>query len=451
MARTLELVKREDFVADISTLDLTGYNDGFELSDRGWKQLIGDVSGQAVDEALALMIESTDEDDLASVVQGLKDYKDLVDWYSGGSDKYGCWLRSQLRNESNARQAFLSRLRYDPPPWHTFYNTHLDNFVLGITRSPWEDTAYTTYNGNAVSSVGGTFTVSSNAGDLPSRLARVDMAETGGALMYQYWLGFRGPRLGTPANFQPYWSLRKGISARYDADTTGGTTNADATAKDGYKTITTFSADASMIRRAFVQCYDVAANPNDQRGRYQLLLRAKLSAGSTTVRVRRLSCAYGDYLTPAFGARVEITGTDWYFYDLGPITFPSHRMIGGYDYLDHNQIGIAAERVSGAGNLEMDCFVLIPISEGYVFATIPATDNLKVSVMQHADGSHQAYTTSVNTPFASAQAQVSGGLPIGSGIGVVAAQRLAESDLTDTVEADLYVYNRWSALRGSDT
>ena len=364
------------------------------------------------------------------------------------------WLRAQLENETYARQALLKRIGYNQPPGMMRPNRkHLSGLILGVDRYAWEDTASTPFSGSAVSAIGGTFVFNNAGGDLPARVARADF-DGSSADMYRYWAGFRSPRFGTVANFAPYWSLRKGVAAWFDADTTGGTTHSDPTSKDGFKTVTTFASDESMKRRVLVQQYDIvgAAGREDQRGRYQVLLRAKLSAGSTVVRVRLLSGSYGDYENPAQGARVPITATSWKFYDMGTVRNPGHRMIGGVDYLDHVLFGIAAERVSGTGSLEMDCLVFIPIEEGYIFSKVLTPGSgFPASVLQTADGKYYGYTTAVNTAYSLIEPTVKGGLPVGSGICVIAAERDDQSALTDTVDVDLAVYQRWETLRGAST
>jgi hypothetical protein len=450
----LELVQREDFSSDIVVLDLLSYTDGFNLAMEGWEPAVMEEGADLVSEALTLLVQAANDNTLSSVMQALKEKRLQAGYYAEGVDRYGVWLRAQLANETYARQALLKRLSYNQPPGMIRPNRkRLDGMILGAERYAWEETTNTDFGGSAVSSVGGTFAFNNAGGDIPARIARADL-DGSSSSMLRYWMGFRSPRFGTVANFAPYWSLRKGVAAWFDADTTGGTTNVDATAKDGYKTITTFATDESMKRRVLVQQYDIvgAAGREDQRGRYQVLLRAKLSASSTTVRVRLLSGSYGDYEHPANGARVPIASTSWQFYDLGTARNPGHRMIGGEDYLDHVLFGIAAERVSGAGSLEMDCLMFVPIEEGFVFAkVITPGSGLPASVFRSADGKVFGYTTGANTAYSLIEPKAKGGLPLGSGIGVIAAERDGQSVLTDTVDVDLSVYQRWETLRGADT
>ena len=70
---TLELVLREDFASDQDTLDLLSFTDGFNLAMEGWTLGIQEDDAEVTPEALRLLVRSTNDDNLASVLQGLKE------------------------------------------------------------------------------------------------------------------------------------------------------------------------------------------------------------------------------------------------------------------------------------------------------------------------------------------------------------------------------------------
>jgi hypothetical protein len=458
---TLELVKRGDFTTDQDVLDLLSYTDGFNLAMRGWDPSIMEDDQKTVVEALTLRLSASNDNNLAGVMQSLKEKRKETNQYKSGNEKYGVWLRAQLENESYARQALLDRMSYDLTDLIRPNRTTLENLTMALERYHWEDTAVTNYTGSSVSIVGGTFSYSNNVGDMFARLAKVEFigVNGGGGPNSRFWLGFRSNRYGTPANFQSYWSLRK--SSVLSTDTTGGTTNSDSDAKDGYKTITDFSTTESMAYRAYCLIKDVTSNEDDQRGRYQVLLRAKQTVASD-IRVRLNTGFFGGSSIPKTYARVNITGAnEWALYNMGTITIPGTNLFGGSEYLDNFFIGVEAERISGGGLLHMDCLVLIPIDEGFIYsdswANVQYADSWgnPLVVYSRPNGVNVSYVFDTSTSISSpGDPQVFQGLPVGSGIGVLAGcinSITPTCVVSDVLNIDVDVYQRWEYLRGSET
>lgn len=452
----LSLVLRDDFTSDIDTLSLLSYTDGFNLAMQGWTPEIMPDDQKTVAEAITLRVQADDDDDLAAIKQALREKRTQAGYYFSGVDKYGVWLRAQLADETYARQALLKTLNYK---WGQSIirpnRAGLENFILGAERFTWEDTAYTEFTGSSVGAIGGTFAFSSNAGDLPARLAYTKLEDNGGAGegIYKYWLGFRGTRYSsTPANFAPVWDLHD--ASFFGDDTTGGTSNADATANDSFKVVCTFATEESMVYRVCMRVRDAAAYSDDQRGRFKLLLRAKLSAGSTVVRVRRHTGPSISQQTWAVGPRVAVSGTTWQYYDLGNISIPGIRPLANRGTPGEFQIGVQAERESGAASLELDCLILIPLDEGFIHmgrvdSTAYTTPDFEG--FQFADGRIEGVIHGATYVAELVPTVIEGGLPVGSGIGVLAAERYQDSDKADTADVRLRVYQRWESLRGDDT
>jgi hypothetical protein len=151
---------------------------------------------------------------------------------------------------------------------------------------------------------------------------------------------------------------------------------------------------------------------------------------------------------------VTITETDWTYFTLGIVTIPpGGRMLGGADGANYATLGLAAERISGSGYLEMDCLVLIPMSEGFVSVAHEEAGlwNGDTSVIQYADGKSVGGMTYSTLHWGAARHQIVGGLPIGNGIVVIAADRGNQSVKTDTVDVDISAMQRWRGLRGNET
>ncbi len=466
MAFQLLLAKREDFISDINTFSLAGFTAGIDLDEGGWTPAEPTEGDEQLEEMLTLQIKSTTTDGLAVIAQNLREKIKEVGYYKDEAERYGIWLRSQLTGETNARQALILEARQRPVSPLAARQVEAGFFIkqyeLGLVRTPWWESLLTQLYDSilGVSCVGGTYDYTTYGGspgvvvgDTAGRLAliRFDGHDGGGGPLTKFWTGFRSNRFGNRANFQSYWSLRKG--AAFDADTTGGTTNADATAKDGYKTITTFATVATLLRRVTIRNSDVTATPIDQRGSYMVLLRAKNSAAGT-VRVRLTDGLYSS-VGYRIQSRVPISSTSWQFYELGTVNIPSPGKLINTDLaVGSYAMGIDAERISGACSLEMDCLVLIPIGEGYVFVDganvqYSAPNTNPMFVTQHADG-RTASVQNTTEPVSVGTPRVGGGVPTGNGILVLAGQRVSSSVLADHIDMSMSVYPRWSLLRGAE-
>lgn len=472
MAAVVSLVRRDDFVSDVDSLSFMGYTDGIQLAESGWVPAVPSENDPSLAEALTLRVRGSSADNLAAKLQGLDEKIRQVARYGDPQEMYGVWLRAQQLGETGARQALvLSARRSAVPMWEAAARDSflVHTYGLALERTPWwEDDSAVVYGLTGLSTVGGmddytTYGGSPGAllGDYAARLAAIDFdgESGGGGPLTKFWMGFRTERFGARANFQPTWSLEKG--AAFDTDTTGAHTNADANAKDGYKTITTFATVATMLRRATIRVSDVTTHPTDQRGTYLVLLRAKLSSAGT-VNVRLADALYS---TTTFAARdrVQITSTSWQFYEMGTVKIPSPgRVISGLDLLSNYALGVDAEQIGGTSGtpaLHCDCLVLIPVGEGWCSADIghatlgvqfSGSDTQPLYLQDRADGTKASVWVSGGKPKILGVPRISGGLPQGSGILVVAAQRNAVSTLADTLTVNMQVYRRWDTLRGAE-
>jgi hypothetical protein len=452
MAPTLSLVRRDDQVADVDSISLLDYTDGLQLADNGWQSAIASPGDTMVSEALTLRVKGSSQDNLSAKLQALDLKLKQASWYADPQELYNVWLRAKLKNETNSRQALVLGGRRSPAPLMTNLSNvsnAVQTYALALDRMPyWESITVVDYSQaglGTLSSLGGKWDYTTYggspgavAGDVPARIAQgIITGVAGVGPMTKAWVGFRTNRFGNRANFAPVWYHYASVDAlRSDTDTTK---SADAQASNGSKTVTTFATVATMKQRNILRVSDfVPATPNDMRGTYMVLLRAKLSAGGSSVNVR-LADGYISSQTLALRARVNITSTSYYLYELGVVQIPSPgRPVPVFDIANY-ALALQAERVSGAASLECDAFILIPMSEGYL-----TTDQPDASTAGFGDGSAAPVvamgTTCLSgrmarckgfiwrlTPSGNITVRYSGGLPTGSGIAVVAAQRLTSS------------------------
>ena len=457
MAQQLKLVLRDDFTSDIADTSLISFTDGFQLAYAGWTPSYPEDRDEDdnVPESITLRAKGTSENNLASLVQEIAERKKQVDQYRENAvEPYGIWLRTQYGSEGNARQALVTDIRRrTSSPYEKIgvSDYKLSEYQLGLMRKAWwEDTASTTFTGSNLHAIGGSATYTGNVGDIHARLAQVKLLADNVVGHSRFWLGFRPSRYGTAANFQSTWSLRLGNN--FGDDTTGGTDNADATARDGYKVVCDFGGETGLVQRVNIIADGVTANESDQRGEFQVLLRAKNSAAGTT-RVRLRSGWYNDF--PQSRSRVAISSTAWLLYDMGTVNIPNSRLKGGAQSLVYYGFAIDAEQVSGTPDLELDCLILIPRNEGFVYADMTGeasfTSSLPYYAYHRADGKKECDAQDAGgRVVASTAPDISGGLPVAPGIMVIAADAGTASAFT-TIDVELKVYQRWDWLRGSET
>lgn len=457
MAAQIELVRGADFLADASEVSLYDYEDGFSLRRNGWNRSVAGIDDRFTSEAMSLAVKATSHDDLADKLQLIDQKARETSWYNDElAERYGVWLRCKMENESYPYQALLLDLRghigeslHDPP---ASPGNLLKSYTLALERMPyWEATEHLTFSTTAIGALGGTYDYGAAhraiGGDVPARIAKYKVRTYSPSWpLTEVWVGFRTDRFGTRGNFVPVWECEDGTVG---TDTTGGV--ADSDASDGAKVQCDFATNEDMANRVTVKADDITTNYSDQRGRFTVLLRAKVGA-STICRTRLLDGFYeaDDWRTRS---RVQISSTDWRLYQLGEVTIPPVRGKTLPDSLARYSLRVEAERTSGSNDLHLDCLVLIPVAEGSVyFDGAKMAANYETYVYTHPDGTREGETMYGNYPIASLA--VSGGnfwLPLGEGSVVFAAQRDEDGhNLTDVCTHTFHYYKRWRSLRGAD-
>lgn len=465
MAAAVKLIRRRDFGSDISSLSLLDYEDGFTLARDGWTQAVG-TDGTEVAESMTLRVKGSSPDDLAAKLQLLDDKIREVGWHADGVERYGVWLRTQLTDESGARQALVTGMRCEPAV--SFYDrlvspgSFVRGYSLALERMPWwESVRHIIYRGVEVNCLGGTYSYTTYGpgavvGNKPARIAYTSFngASGGGGPLYEFWMGFRTDRFGDRANFVPVWDMGQSSESTPANDTTSSTAD---TPYGGYMWTCSFGDESELVR-VTKALLSVTSDYGDQRGEYTVLLRAKV--GASTVCHVRLKDGFVQTTELRAHPRVKIDSTSWCLYVLGTINVPPSRGIIQANFLRQYGLALHASRASGSNNLDMDCFILIPRAEGFIHVSGGVSgggvqyvlgDTRPIAVRMHPNGETDGWWYTVSMPYASVTVEPDGyALPVGDGSLVLAGQHETEHVLTDYVNVQMQTYRRWGTLRGSE-
>lgn len=229
-----------------------------------------------------------------------------------------------------------------------------------------------TYNATAVSK-----------GTAPARIKHLEV--TTADTLRKFWFGIKR---GNPSGFSPL--LQSGGTTYADISGDTSATTGDVTC--------TFSVTASMVDR-FRTTVNTSWADDDLAGTYLVLLRMRYSgATGTEARVR---CAISHYRYDATapedqGHDVFIPGlTQSQIYEMGVFTFPpeGYRAARRDIDADLESLGftIAAERISGTGNLICDNFYLVPWETNASLSGIQHESGDNTNLVQDEWGQTSAY------------------------------------------------------------
>ena len=337
--------------------------------------------------------------------------------------------------------------------------------VLTLLRTPaWEvpDGSGTFLYTDNISTSGGTWTpAGSAAGTLDQRIAKFVISDDVTPIYEhnKFWIGWRRPRYGL-TNFQSTFEAETGDAG---TDWTG---SADVGASNGWKATIDFSTVATLALRAQFRLSQMSSNTKEMIGKYLILGRVKLDAGTTEVRLQ-LRQGFLHYSTVDY----EVIGdsylsavsnpnlTNWNVVELGFIKVPNVGNRGerttyksGTDYYGFE---LQAERLSGSGSIDIDCFYFIPTDHFVILD--------KVKVSSDAGETH-VYTSELNEQYA-----IGAGYNVGSqafdhmysinyqignwfypamgGKMVIVGQQTAQHELGKTVDIQMTVFPRFKSFR----
>lgn len=462
MARQLKLVRLDDFTGDIDSLDL--FANGYDVAADGYMPVVAPLGDRTVYESITINLQGTSKDNLSALTQGLNDkIYQVQSWINNPEiERYKVWIRLQLTGETYPQQAQIVSIK--PPdrvniftPTETIDN-YIGKYTIGIERTAfWEASSPIDEAFSSIGMLGEKRTFSGQvAGDVPARLPKVTFYNFDSGNLNGGWIGFKSSRFVTdPENFIPNWPLNLSANMNNTSDVV------DSTAVNGHKMTCTFSGETNptLLDRAIVFLSAIASgNEVDFRGSYTVLLRAKMSDASSA----RARIGFGFAPPPRtiapliYRSRQVISGTDWKLYEMGSISIPSSLI--STEIMDNFSISIQAERISGAGNLEMDCVILIP-NEGMIRITDPYQPAVDVAsqsiVYQQAAGSIFAFAVDGNSPYAVDRvfnvSPVNWSVPAGQSKVIMVYADAKPGDIKAfTLDINVGYIPRWRTLRGSD-
>lgn len=430
------------------------------------------VEGEDVEETPTVLVVTATDDQMATQIQLLDDLMLRVTRYrENPAYETPVWLHAKRNDETGERRAIVKRLSYTPlnAEFDCEAMQHQASYQLNITRGGWWETTATPGTGATtnLNVLGGAFDYTAAPGaDIAGdggRLGLMTVTTSLAARIYYYaWFGFRSAALhGTLANFVPRWELE---SATLTNDTAAGP---DATASPGgagnTKATCTFATVPTWVERAtmYLTTATGGANYADNYGTFVVLLRAKMTAGTGEVRLYQLYRL--DTTARVIGPIVEVASASWTMYNLGVVQIPMRdlRGIGTATIAATRDLNYAlqvwARRTSGAGSLDLDCLVLIPADEYFLYV-----ENLRAGGsdpdIAYISESPLGDLVAVSVDTATNEIQALGNVaangdtvPNGDGrlYGVIArASKI--TDITDDWDPTLQVYSRWRSLRGNE-
>lgn len=406
------------------------------------------AAGQAI-ETFGLVAEGSDagiisaENSLADLLYKAERF--IKDPLEGTS----IWLEANAASET-AKRAFVYNGQLVPSMQRNISPLLGKNgayFQLGLTRNPaWESVASTTgVSASALSVVGGMLSLADNGGTLDGRLSLLSLtgATVGGALT-RFWLGIRPTYAGT-GTFTPVWECEDGTNG------TDATDTADASCSGGSKVRVDFATVATNAMRMFTTVITNIATPTHAVGRYLVLVRAMVTSGTVAMQMRT-GYAQSQNLTPH--KTVYISNTSAELIELGEITIPpfGYRSdVQGTNAVRQFMLQLWAERISGSGSLDLDCFILIP-SEHMFYADgaeLLAISGHAVNFYTFEDEQRVAIHYISDYPQANLEyAPTDWVYPKDGGVLVVAAQRDGAQVITDTLDVEYTMYPRWRTYAG---
>jgi len=359
------------------------------------------------------------------------------------------WMTSGTNAETPGRRTLLYRGELVPQLVKNISGQMLSArggafYQLVLERHPaWESISFESASASNVSSLGGKVTLVDEGGNLDGRIRALNLTGRSGAggPMDKLWVGLRPAYKGS-ANFVAKWECEAGTNFTDAADT------ADASDSGGSKVRVSFATTATMAKRLAMDLGTFVTTSTHALGRYLVLLRGSVTSGVCSVQMRTGLQGSTNF---APHKAVYVSNTADHLIELGEISIPP------FDYrspveldstvLDNFQIQLWAERVSGAGSLDLDCIVLLP-SEHFVFMSGAALQfsafNRFISIFTFEDERKLPLEYLGNTPVSNLEyAHNNWAFPQGGGILIFAADRAAAQVVTDAIDLDYKMYPRW--------
>lgn len=481
MAVTFKLGNTTNF------FDLTDSAD-FHLA-RGYVPTVAQITGDGsippyVTEVIPVIIQCTTDDNFAGTLQWFALFqRQAAEYWADPTAITPIWLTCKLADETTARRALVKSMHlelnntmgglYDAGP--VLEDGRAATII--IERHPyWERDSGQTMPQEALvtglvqsydyTDAGAAVAAHDIVGDVGARIEKLFFGPNSADSIARLWAGIRSAsKHGTLANFITTWECEDGAN---NGNESGIADTVDATASDGNMvriTETDLDWDQSTNGNVFyevleIELKDVSANESDNYGTFLWLLRAKVSAGEWRVYAR-----YGFSGMPdddrIYGQVISITSTSWNIYETDIQNVPIRNLQAATPaqaadtYDQYFAIQIWAQRVSGAGTLDLDCLHPIPVDEGYgVFKGLPPNTAVFLAFQSPKDEGWSATVTAGGWSTPGLMSMSNFTLPPGDGRMIIAWARESSSDITDqlqmaTGDTGTY-YERWLSLRGAE-
>ncbi len=288
-------------------------------------------------------------------------------WHLNPLYQESIWLEWAAEGES-ARRALIytgALSILSSPRSNPFVDATALRVRLALTRHPlWESSTAILPDPGTVSTLGGTLWVTpSVASTAPQRIGVLQLTglTTLTAPLKKVWLGVRNYYDGA-TYFNPVWECENGTLGT-DAALATHTTASPTAEANNYVSVS-FATVATDAKRLSIYTLQNSTVPNDQVGRYMVLARCRVGAGTTVALTMRTGMYPDTDDNHVPNAPAYVTGTGWHYEELGRVQIPLSGLRSGWaDWggsTAYTQIQLWAERLDGAGILDLDCLIMVP-------------------------------------------------------------------------------------------
>jgi hypothetical protein len=456
MAQTLKLLS-----GTATTLDLLTGN--LRVRSDGWTAQACTGEGDPVWDTFSLVGRGTSDAALGTAVYNLQEFcrkartrAENVSWSErlwlywkpeGGSELRTLVTNGELVVQSDPGQGGLGPL------------LNSDGFAyvtLALEHTPWwESATLGTASAAGISMNGGTARLTVTPGDLSSRVRTFQVSNfTGTTALDDLWAGIRPTYAGT-TNFKSRWECELGVnvSASYGTASDVG----DTAAINGTAVQCTFADNTTMGQRFRVNAFNIMGTASDDMtGRYLAL--GRLKCGTSTEFIVDLYHGLGQLGDTPQGIEMvgetKVTNNLYKLVELGNVQIPPTGLKifddFGTDTID-TWLYIYAQRISGTGNLWLDCIVLIPSEHMLTMKSTGMAAGLFDWLYYRcgSDGKSIAYRYSGAAAYSEIVEHTVNDFtwPPDGGMVIFAGQGTARHVGTALIDVDMYSYPRYSLIK----
>jgi len=359
----------------------------------------------------------------------------------------------------------------NPPIWPMLEGTIL-RVNSAIRRHPlWENVSISVDSkapvGSDVSSVGGTYLITGNEGDVPSRIESMRFGE-GEDIIYPYlgglaaitkiWAGFR-PEYKGLTDFVPVWECEStgtpgGHSTIDDAATLDNA--APLYISSNVSTAQTTFVDTNLNRILHITINNVSggANYSHFAGRYLVLCRCWVDAGEAFLQMRH---GWEDSASVTACDPVKVDNDRALYKELGTIQIPPPGLwetyYGGFnDQCGRFTIWLYSQNVD-ADTMDLDCLVLIPadyivkVEDAYIWTEAAANYYSVIETLPNERVIGYSYGVGATYRANMSVSPNQWYMPHGTSLLVVAGEEAADQVVDDMINIIPRWYPRWISYR----